>query len=109
MRKSGGKTAAVQKNWMLVDLAHHLGCFKPLARPISQHDKNDEAVKETTEKNHESIQTDRPPFVASLARRDCVYDDGGKNGERRSEWESYHLKDGVSSNHRKSKEANRNY
>ena len=92
----------------LIHLARHSACSLPFPGPVSQHNKNDNAVKEATEKNHEPIQTNRPPLVTGLALHDSIANDRGKDGERRSEREDYHPKDGVISNDSKGDEANSN-
>ena len=86
--------------WLTTQLA--LGLFRDLYR---KYEKTDKTIKETTEENHESIQTDRLPLSTGLALRDFVANDRGKDGDRRSEWEGYRLKDSVSSNDSKRKEA----
>ena len=78
-------------------LANHSACFGPFPRLVLQYEKTDKTIKETTEENHESIQTDRLLLSTGLALRDFVANDRGKDGERRSEWEGYRLKDSVSS------------
>jgi hypothetical protein len=104
------KVRAARLGRALIELAHHSACPQPFPDSVSQHDKNDNTVKEATEKNHESIQTDRSPLITGLAlhESESVANDRGKEGERQSEWEGYHLKDGVSSNNTKRNEANCN-
>lgn len=85
-------------------LAHYSTCLQSFSG--TQGRKNEKTIKETTEKNHESIKTYRLPIVAGSALPDCVANDRSKNCERRKEREGHRLKDGVSSNDSKHKEDN---